>query len=94
RSDGKGDSFLRVQRYAATLFSPRLGLGRAFFSLRAEHSVIHVHRLVPIYTPITQLSLLQSGISSSLLPDLIFKYGKTSGIDDYKSYEVGYEVML
>ena len=94
RSDGKGDSFLRVQRYAATMFSPRLGVGRAFFSLRAEHSVIHVHRLVPIYTPITQLSLLQSGISSSLLPDLIFKYGKTSGIDDYKSYEVGYEVML
>lgn len=84
---------MHIQKYAMTVFTPRLGPGRIYAGFRSEHSKVLISRILPDYFPVTELTLA-SGAVASILPDLAFKQGRTRVPDLFQGYLIGWESVL
>jgi len=84
---------MHIQKYAMTVYTPRIGPGRIFAGFRSEHSKVLISKILPDYFPVTELTLL-SGSVASVFPDLAFKQGRTRVPDLFQGYMIGWESVL
>lgn len=88
-----GDANMHIQKYAVSVFSPRLGRGRLYAGLRAEHSRVEISKVAPDYLPITEISLLTGG-TAAVLPDFIVKQAQQRVGDSFRGGVIGWESIL
>ncbi|MCE9599264.1 MAG: hypothetical protein K8S54_14975 [Spirochaetia bacterium] len=89
----KGSAQLSINRYEATVYSPRFGIARLFAGYKEEQVSVHISQVLATYVPVELVALLTDRLSI-FYPDILNKSGLSKSEDRFRGYRVGIELVF